>query len=77
LSEAGLKLPSTLIARADAVIVQERARRPRLFPLLVQKMRQALPFLATIENDAHGMGIFVISIRAALRFPEWPTPTSF
>jgi hypothetical protein len=32
-------------------------------------MRQALPFLATIENDAHGMGtLAVILIRAARDF---------
>jgi hypothetical protein len=32
-------------------------------------MRQAVPFLATIENDAHGMGtLAVVLIRAACDF---------
>jgi hypothetical protein len=40
---------------------------PRLCPVLVQKMRQALTFLATIENDDHGMKtLAVISILALL-----------
>jgi hypothetical protein len=38
-----------------------------LFPAFVQKRRQALTFLATIENDDHGMKtLAVISILALL-----------
>jgi hypothetical protein len=38
-----------------------------LFPWFVQKMRQALTFLATIENDDDGMNtLAVISILALL-----------
>lgn len=41
--------------------------RPRLFPVLVQKMRQALTFLATVENDDPGMKtLAVIAILALL-----------
>jgi hypothetical protein len=40
---------------------------PRLFPWFVQKRRQALTFLATIENDHGGMNtLAVISILALL-----------
>jgi hypothetical protein len=40
---------------------------PRLFPWFVLKMRQALTFLATIENDHDGMKtLAVISILALL-----------
>jgi hypothetical protein len=38
-----------------------------LFPVLVQKMRQALTFLATVENDDPGMKtLAVIAILALL-----------
>jgi hypothetical protein len=44
-----------------------RGEAPRLFPWFVLKMRQALTFLATIENDHEDMGILaVISILALL-----------
>ena len=40
---------------------------PRLFPAFVQKRRQALTFLATIENDHRGMKtLAVISLLALL-----------
>jgi hypothetical protein len=49
--------------------------RPRLFPLFVQKMRQALTFLATIENDDHGMPwgtIAMLSVDQFLRLISLP-----
>jgi hypothetical protein len=44
-----------------------QCQTPRLFPWFVVKMRQALTFLATIENDHDGMNtLAVISILALL-----------
>jgi hypothetical protein len=45
----------------------DRPRGAMMFLLIVQKMRQALTFLATIENDDRGMkALAVISILALL-----------
>jgi hypothetical protein len=51
--------------RGDRISLQRIG--PRLFLWFVQKMRQALTFLATIKNDLHGMRtLAVISILALL-----------
>jgi hypothetical protein len=53
--------------RDVAYEVIECAWTATMFPLFVHKMRQALTFLATIENDHRGMKtLAVISILALL-----------
>ena len=63
----GLELPSTLIASrwGDRVSVDRNGHD--CFPRLVQKIRQALTFLATIGHDHHSVKtLAVISILAPL-----------